>query len=101
MLLSSCTPSIERVERQDSSMTDSAMSVLASIETSPDTITLERVQTIERVKTVSKEVVKYVEVESSPVFSAMVRPLPVYSIEEKRGRDTVYVYRVDTVFISR
>lgn len=106
LLLSSCTHSIERVDREDhSSLTDSALSLLSSIETSPDTVTLERVKTIERVKTVSNEVVRYVEVESSPVFSAMIRPVypierldTVYSIERC---DTVYVYRVDTVYIAK
>ena len=95
LLLSSCTPSIERVERQDSSMTDSAMSVLASIEGLRDTVTVERLKTIEKVREVEK--VKYVEVESAPVLSALVRPVPM----ERRRCDTVYLYRVDTVWISR
>lgn len=94
LLLVSCTPSVEKMERHDSSMTDSALSVLSSI--GSDTVTIERVKTIEKIKTVSKEIVKYVEVESSPVFNAMVSPS--YSIGE-RGCDTVWIR--DTVWISR
>ena len=108
LLLSSCTHSIERVEKMEMSdhtdLTDSALSVLASIE-GRDTVTIERVKTLEKVRVVPREVVKYVEVESSPVFSAMIRP--VYSIEGRdtvysiERCDTVYVYRVDTVYIAK
>lgn len=85
LLLSSCTPSIERVERDDhSSLTDSALSLLSSIE-GRDTVTIERVRIIERVEPVV--------VDSAPLVDFMVRPV---SIERC---DTVYVYRVDTVFI--
>lgn len=89
LLLSSCTPSIERVERDDhSSLTDSALSLLSSIE-GRDTVTIERVKIIERTETVVMD--------SSPSVDFMIRP---HSIEDQRGCDTVYVYRVDTVFIE-
>ena len=87
LLLVSCTPTIEKMERHDKSMTDSAMSVLDGLVPTVDTVSIVTTKTIERVK--------YVEVESSPVISAMVRP----SYIERRGCDTVYIR--DTVFISR
>jgi hypothetical protein len=89
LLLSSCTPSIERVERDDhSSLTDSALSLLSSIE-GRDTVTIERVKIVEKTETIV--------LDSSPSVDFMIRPLP---IEVQRGCDTVYVYRVDTVFIE-
>ena len=85
LLITSCTPTIERVERHDSSVTDSALSVLSTI--GKDTVTLVKTRTIE------KTLVKYVQ--SEPIRVAMVRPAPI----EKRGCDTVYIR--DTVFLSR
>ena len=85
LLITSCTPTIERVERHDASVTDSALSVLSTI--GKDTVTLVKTRTIE------KTLVKYVQ--SEPIRVAMVRPAPI----EKRGCDTVYIR--DTVFLSR
>ena len=85
LLLMSCTPTIEKVERHDPSMTDSAMSVLSTI--GKDTVALVQVRTIE------KTLVRYVQ--SEPIRVAMVRPLPI----ERRGCDTVYIR--DTVYIGR
>jgi hypothetical protein len=85
LLLVSCTPTIEKVERHDPSMTDSAMSVLSTI--GKDTVALVQVRTIE------KTLVRYVQ--SEPIRVAMVRPLPI----ERRGCDTVYIR--DTVYIGR
>ena len=85
LLLVSCTPTIEKVERHDPSMTDSAMSVLSTI--GKDTVTLVKTRTIE------KTLVKYVQ--SEPIRVAMVRPAPI----ERRGCDTVYIR--DTVYIGR
>ena len=85
LLLVSCTPTIEKVERHDPSMTDSAMSVLSTI--GKDTVALVQVRTIE------KTLVRYVQ--SEPIRVAMVRPLPI----ERRGCDTVWIR--DTVYLSR
>ena len=85
LLLVSCTPTIEKVERHDPSMTDSAMSVLSTI--GKDTVALVQVRTIE------KTLVRYVQ--SEPIRVAMVRPLPI----ERRGCDTVWIR--DTVYIGR
>ena len=85
LLLASCTPTIDRVERHDASVTDSALSVLSTI--GKDTVTLVKTRTIE------KTLVKYVQ--SEPIRVAMVRPAPI----EKRGCDTVYIR--DTVYLSR
>ena len=85
LLLVSCTPTIEKVERHDPSMTDSALSVLSTI--GKDTVALVQVRTIE------KTLVRYVQ--SEPIRVAMVRPLPI----ERRGCDTVYIR--DTVYIGR
>lgn len=87
LLLSSCTPSIEEMERHDPTMTDSAMSVLSSI--GKDTVTLVKTMRIERVKTE----VRFIETE--PIREAMMRPLPMVG----RGCDTVYIR--DTVYLSR
>ena len=85
LLITSCTPTIERVETHDASVTDSALSVLSTI--GKDTVTLVKTRTIE------KTLVKYVQ--SEPIRVAMVRPAPI----EKRGCDTVYIR--DTVYLSR
>lgn len=85
LLITSCTPTIERVERHDASVTDSALSVLSTI--GKDTVALVQVRTIE------KTLVRYVQ--SEPIRVAMVRPLPI----ERRGCDTVYIR--DTVYIGR
>ena len=85
LLLVSCTPTIERVERHDASVTDSALSVLSTI--GKDTVTLVKTRTIE------KTLVKYVQ--SEPIRVAMVRPAPI----ERRECDTVYIR--DTVYLSR
>ena len=85
LLIVSCTPTIEKVERHDPSMTDSAMSVLSTI--GKDTVALVQVRTIE------KTLVRYVQ--SEPIRVAMVRPLPI----ERRGCDTIYIR--DTVYIGR
>ena len=90
VLLLGCTPTIDRVDRRGSSTTDSCLSILEDLDVSPDTIREVRVKTQTIVKT------RVVEVESSPVINAMVRPS--YSIE-RRGCDTVWIR--DTVFISR
>lgn len=85
LLLVSCTPTIEKVERHDPSMTDSAMSVLSTI--GKDTVALVQVRTIE------KTLVRYVQ--SEPIRVAMVRPITI----ERRGCDTVWIR--DTVYIGR
>ena len=85
LLLVSRTPTIEKVERHDPSMTDSAMSVLSTI--GKDTVALVQVRTIE------KTLVRYVQ--SEPIRVAMVRPSTI----ERRGCDTVYIR--DTVYIGR
>ena len=90
VLLLGCTPTIDRVDRRGRDVTDSALSILEDLDVNPDTIREVRVKTQTIVKT------RVVEVESSPVINAMVRPS--YSIE-RRGCDTVYIR--DTVFISR
>jgi len=97
LLLISCTSPIEKMERHDKSMTDSALSVLDGL-TAPtvDTVSIVRTRTIEKVKTIEK--IKYLEVESAPVFS-MMRPIPMPLPLEKRRCDTVYIR--DTVWISR
>ena len=87
LLLVSCTPTIEKVERHDPSMTDSAMSVLSTI--GKDTVTLVKTRTIEKIKTE----VRFIE--SEPIRVAMVRPAPI----ERRGCDTVWIR--DTVYIGR
>jgi hypothetical protein len=85
----SCTPTIDRVDKHLSSTTDSALSILEDLDVTPDTIREVTVKTQTIVKT------RVVEVESSPVVNAMVRPVSI----EKRGCDTVWIR--DTVFISR
>ena len=85
LLITSCTPTIDRVERHDASVTDSALSVLSTI--GKDTVTLVKTRTIE------KTLVKYVQ--SEPIRVAMVRPAPI----ERRGCDTVWIR--DTVYLSR
>ena len=85
LLITSCTPTIERVETHDASVTDSALSVLSTI--GKDTVTLVKTRTIE------KTLVKYVQ--SEPIRVAMVRPAPI----ERRGCDTVWIR--DTVYLSR
>ena len=85
LLITSCTPTIERVERHDSSVTDSALSVLSTI--GKDTVALVQVRTIE------KTLVRYVQ--SEPIRVAMVRPSTI----ERRGCDTVWIR--DTVYLSR
>lgn len=87
LLITSCTPTIERVETHDASVTDSALSVLSTI--GKDTVTLVKTRTIERVKTE----VRFIE--SEPIRVALVRPAPI----ERRGCDTVYIR--DTVYLSR
>ena len=87
LLLVSCTRTLERVETHDSSVTDSALSVLSTI--GKDTVTLVKTRTIEKIKTE----VRFIE--SEPIRVAMVRPAPI----EKRGCDTVWIR--DTVWISR
>lgn len=90
LLLASCTPTIDRVERHDASVTDSALSVLSTLSTTGvDTVTLVKTRTIERVKTE----VRFIE--SQPIREAIVRPMPIV----RRGCDTVYVR--DTVYLSR
>ena len=90
LLLASCTPTIDRVDRHDKSMTDSALSVLSTLSTTGmDTVTLVKTRTIERVKTE----VRFIE--SEPIREAMMRPMPM----ERRGCDTVWIR--DTVFLSR
>lgn len=82
LLLVSCTPTIDRVERHDPTMTDSALSVLSTI--GKDTVTL--IETREKIRFI----------ESEPIREAMmVRPLPMV----RRGCDTVWIR--DTVYISR
>ena len=90
VLLLGCTPTIDRVDRRGRETTDSALSILENLGDSPDTLREVRVETKTIVKT------RVVEVESSPVINAMVRPS--YSIE-RRGCDTVYIR--DTVYLRR
>ncbi len=85
LLLVSCTPSIEKMERHDKSMTDSAMSVLDGLTPTVDTISIVKTQTIEKSR----------YIESSPRVLAMVRPMPI----ERMRCDTVFIR--DTVWISR
>ena len=85
ILLISCTPSIEKVERHDKSMTDSAMSVLDGLAPTVDTISIVKTQTIEKIR----------YIESSPRVLAMVRPVTT----ERMRCDTVFIR--DTVWISR
>ena len=87
LLLVSCTRTLERVETHDSSVTDSALSVLSTI--GKDTVTLVKTRTIEKIKTE----VRFIE--SEPIRVAMVRPAPIV----RRGCDTVYIR--DTVYLSR
>lgn len=88
LLLVSCTPTIDRVERHDKSMTDSAMSVLSTI--GKDTVTLVKTRTIERVKTE----VRFIE--SEPIREVL--GMQVFP-REVGGCDTVWIR--DTVFLSR
>jgi len=85
ILLISCTPSIEKMERHDKSMTDSAMSVLDGLAPTVDTISIVKTQTIEKIR----------YIESSPRVLAMVRPVTT----ERMRCDTVFIR--DTVWISR
>ncbi len=85
LLLVSCTPTIERVERHDASVTDSALSVLDGLAPTVDTISIVKTQTIEKIR----------YIESSPRVLAMVRPMPI----ERMRCDTVFIR--DTVYISR
>jgi pantothenate synthetase len=85
LLLVSCTPSIEKMERHDKSMTDSAMSVLDGLAPTVDTISIVKTQTIEKIR----------YIESSPRVLAMVRPVTT----ERMRCDTVFIR--DTVWISR
>ena len=96
LLLVSCTPSIEKMERHDKSMTDSAMSVLDGLTPTVDTVSIVKTRIIEKNNTIEK--IKYVEVEvqSSPRVLAMVRPMPLI---ERMRCDTVFIR--DTVYISR
>ena len=87
LLLVSCTPSIEKMERHDKSMTDSAMSVLDGLTPTVDTISIVKTQTIEKIR--------YVQTEESPRVLAMARPMPI----ERMRCDTVFIR--DTVYISR
>ena len=90
LLLASCTPTIDRVDRHDPSMTDSALSVLSTLSTTGmDTVTLVKTRTIERVKTE----VRFIE--SEPIREAMMRPMPII----RRGCDTVWIR--DTVYLSK
>lgn len=84
-----CTPPMERADKRTSATTDSCLSILEGLDVTPDTIREVRVKTQTIVKT------KIVEVESAPVFNALVRPVSI----ERRGCDTVWIR--DTVFISR
>lgn len=88
LLLVSCTPTIDRVERHDKSMTDSAMSVLSTI--GKDTVTLVKTRTIERIKTE----VRFIE--SEPIREVL--GMQVFP-REVGGCDTVYIR--DTVYLSR
>lgn len=88
LLITSCTPTIDRVERHDPSMTDSAMSVLSTI--GKDTVTLVKTRTIERVKTE----VRFIE--SEPIREVL--GMQVFP-REVGGCDTVWIR--DTVFLSR
>jgi hypothetical protein len=85
LLLVSCTPTIEKMERHDKSMTDSAMSVLDGLAPTVDTISIVKTQTIEKIR----------YIESSPRVLAMVRPMHI----ERMRCDTVWIR--DTVYISR
>ncbi len=85
ILLISCTPTIEKMERHDKSMTDSAMSVLDGLAPTVDTISIVKTQTIEKIR----------YIESSPRVLAMARPMPI----ERMRCDTVFIR--DTVWISR
>lgn len=88
LLLVSCTPSIERVERHDKTMTDSAMSVLSSLQ--KDTVTLLQVKTVERVKTE----VRFIETEPMrEVLGMQVFPREVGGCDTVWIRDTVYIVR--------
>ena len=91
LLLASCTPTIDRVERHDASVTDSALSVLSTLSTTGmDTVTLVKTRTIERVKTE----VRFIE--SEPIREVL--GMQVFP-REVGGCDTVWIR--DTVYISR
>ena len=88
LLLSSCTPSIEKMERHDKTMTDSAMSVLSSL--GKDTVTLVKTRTIEKVKTE----VRFIETEPiREVLGMKVFPREVGGCDTVYIRDTVYIVR--------
>jgi hypothetical protein len=84
LLIVSCTPTIDRVERHDGSVTDSALSVLSSLE--KDTVTLVQVKTVERVRLI----------EAQPIREAL--GMQVYPLD-RGGCDTVWVR--DTVYIRQ
>ena len=91
LLLVSCTPTIDRVERHDASVTDSALSVLSTLSTTGmDTVTLVKTRTIERIKTE----VRFIE--SEPIREVL--GMQVFP-REVGGCDTVWIR--DTVYISR
>lgn len=91
LLLSSCTPTIDRVERHDASVTDSAMSVLSTLSTTgKDTVTLVQVKTVEKVKTE----VRFIESESiREVLGMQVFPREVGGCDTVWIRDTVYIVK--------
>lgn len=88
LLLVSCTPSIEKMEKHDGTMTDSALAVLSGI--GKDTVTLVETLTVERVKTE----VRFIEAEPiRGVLGMQVFP------EGDGGCDTVWIR--DTVYVER
>ncbi len=88
LLLSSCTPTIERVEKHDKTMTDSALSVLSTI--GKDTVTLLQVKTIEKIKTE----VRFIESEPiREVLGMQVFPREVGGCDTVYIRDTVYIVK--------
>ena len=88
LLITSCTPTIERVETHDASVTDSALSVLSTI--GKDTVTLVKTRTIERVKTE----VRFIESESiREVLGMQVFPREVGGCDTVYIRDTVYIVK--------
>ena len=88
LLLLSCTPSIEKMERHDGTMTDSALSVLSTI--GKDKVTLVETMTVEGAKTE----VRFIEAEPiREVLGMQVFP------EGDGGCDTVWIR--DTVYVER
>jgi hypothetical protein len=99
IVLLSCTPTIDKMERVGRETTDSAMSILDNLPTTTKTIYETRVQTktltkVVPVVQVHKEIVYAEREEIGPVM-AMSRPYKPEVI-----RDTVYIEKVQRVLTT-